>query len=128
MEREAALLRALGDPTRLRLAVLLAVRGEMCVCDLARSIGGPAYRISRHLSVMRSAGIVEARREGTWMHYRLSLEGGGLARSLMECLGNHFQDDPALDADSRGSEKNCCGDHKRLCPAKPRRRQGKLRS
>ena len=62
MENEAAFFKILSDPTRLRLAVLLSIQGETCVCGLAEALDVPEYRISRHLGIMRSAGIVEARR------------------------------------------------------------------
>jgi ArsR family transcriptional regulator len=68
---EAALLKVLADATRLRLAVALSRNGETCVCALAEGLAEPEYKVSRHLAVMRSAGLVEARRDGTWMHYRL---------------------------------------------------------
>lgn len=49
MQEKAALLKALSDPTRLRLAALLAIRGETCVCYLAQSLGEPDFKISRQL-------------------------------------------------------------------------------
>jgi ArsR family transcriptional regulator len=72
MDSEVTLLKALAEPTRLRLAVLLALRGEMCVCELVEALDAPQFRVSRHLGVLRAAGLVEARREGTWMHYQLA--------------------------------------------------------
>ena len=61
---------ALGDNTRLRLLNLMGER-EVCVCYLVEILGGPQPKISRHLAYLRSAGIVAARREGKWMHYRI---------------------------------------------------------
>lgn len=78
--------RVLGDPTRLKLAVLLASRDETCVCMLAEALGEPDSKISRHLGVMRAAGMVQARREGTWMHYKLVEPRSEVERSLQECL------------------------------------------
>lgn len=109
MEREAAFFRMLGEATRLRLLVLLAVRGEMCVCHLSDALGGPQYRISRHLAVLRAAGLVEARREGTWMHYRLAVADEGLGRSVMDLLAERLGDDPGLLCRSGASGRNCCG-------------------
>lgn len=86
MEEEAALFKALSDPTRLRLAVLLAIRGETCVCELAAALEEPDYKISRHLGVLRSGGLVEARREGAWMHYRLCEGRTALERCLQGCF------------------------------------------
>jgi ArsR family transcriptional regulator, arsenate/arsenite/antimonite-responsive transcriptional repressor len=90
---EAAIFKALADPTRLRLAALLAIRGETCVCHLAAALDEPDFKISRHLGIMRSAGMVEARREGTWTHYQLAKPRHRLESCLQqcfrECLKNH---------------------------------------
>ena len=64
------LFRALADPTRLRLINLVA-KQEVCVCYFVEVIGVPQPKISRHLAYLRRAGIVAARREGKWMHYKL---------------------------------------------------------
>ena len=67
-----ALFSVLSDLTRLRALVLIAEEGEVCVCELTVALDEPQPKISRHLALMREAGVVEARREGTWMHYRLA--------------------------------------------------------
>src|SRR5258705_8961596 len=64
------LFRALADSTRLRLINLMAEQ-EICVCYFVEVIDAPQPKISRHLAYLRKAGIVAARREGKWMHYRL---------------------------------------------------------
>jgi ArsR family transcriptional regulator len=61
MENEATIFKVLADPTRLRLMVLLSIQGETCVCRLAEALNAPDFKISRHLGIMRSAGLVEAR-------------------------------------------------------------------
>lgn len=62
--------RALGDDTRLRIIALLS-HGELCVCHLQEALGLSQPNISRQLGVLRAAGIVEDRREGNWVYYRL---------------------------------------------------------
>ncbi len=62
---------ALADPTRLRILALLR-DGEICVCHLHASLDVPQPTASRHLAYLRKARLVEARREGIWMHYRLT--------------------------------------------------------
>ncbi|MDH4064968.1 MAG: metalloregulator ArsR/SmtB family transcription factor [Acidobacteriota bacterium] len=62
---------ALADATRLRILALL-VDGEVCVCHLHASLGVPQPTASRHLAYLRRAGLVTARRDGTWMHYSLA--------------------------------------------------------
>ena len=66
------LFRALADPTRLRLLLLLADQGELCVCELTHALAEFQPKISRHLAMLREAGIVLDRREGLWIHYRLN--------------------------------------------------------
>ena len=63
---------ALADATRLRTLVLLATHGELCVCRLVAALGVSQPKISRHLAFLRDAGIVRDRRQGQWVHYRVS--------------------------------------------------------
>src|SRR6267143_884022 len=65
------LFKALADRTRLRLIALFG-GSEVCVCFLVAILKVSQPKISRHLAYMRRAGIVSARREGKWMHYRLT--------------------------------------------------------
>jgi ArsR family transcriptional regulator len=64
-------LKALADPTRLRIIGLLA-GGEVCVCHIHESLGIPQPKTSRHLAYLRRAGVVEGRKDGLWVHYRLA--------------------------------------------------------
>jgi ArsR family transcriptional regulator len=76
-----ALFAALADRTRLRLLSLMAGR-EVCVCFLVEAVDAPQPTVSRHLAYLRRSGIVAARRDGKWMHYRIdraTLGTGGAA-------------------------------------------------
>mgnify|MGYP005840249629 FL=1 len=99
MQQSAAKLKALGDPTRLRLAVLLAAHSDVCVCNLAESLGEAEFKISRHLGVMRASGLVEVRREGVWKYYRLARANGTFDAAMVRLLRICSKDDPALQAD-----------------------------
>src|SRR5687768_18466789 len=66
-----ALFKALADPTRLRILGLL-LTGEVCVCDIHESLKIPQPKASRHLAYLRRSGLVETRRDGLWIHYRLA--------------------------------------------------------
>ena len=66
----ALLFKTLSDPTRLRLLNLLA-GGETCVCELTDTLRIVQPKVSRHLAQLKRAGLVDARREGKWMHYRV---------------------------------------------------------
>ena len=72
MDRITQLLRALADPTRLRIVCLLEGRDDLCVCELVDALVVPQYRVSRHLAVLKAAGLVADWRQGKWMHYALS--------------------------------------------------------
>jgi ArsR family transcriptional regulator len=63
--------KALADRTRLRILALLG-NNEVCVCHLHDSLGLPQPTVSRHLAYLRRTGLVSARRDGVWMHYRVS--------------------------------------------------------
>ena len=65
------LFQALSDSTRLRGLVLLARQGELCVCELTYALGLIQPKVSRHLALLRDTGIVEDRRQGQWIYYRL---------------------------------------------------------
>lgn len=71
VEDQAAVLKALADPTRLRIMDVLAHHpGEVCVCDLAEIFPQNQPTISHHLGILRQAGLVHAERRGTWTYYR----------------------------------------------------------
>lgn len=77
---------ALADPTRLRILALLGDE-EICVCHIHASLDVPQPTASRHLAYLRKSGLVEARRDGIWMHYRLSrLENPVVASVLKAAL------------------------------------------
>jgi DNA-binding transcriptional ArsR family regulator len=69
--------KTLCDPTRLRLLNLLAC-GETCVCELTDTLRVVQPKVSRHLAWLKRADLVEARRDGKWMHYRWAQHGDPL--------------------------------------------------
>lgn len=71
-----ALLQAIADKTRLRiLRILVALpKEEGCLCDLTDSLQEPEYNVSRHLKILRNAGLLSARKDGRWVYHRLSIE------------------------------------------------------
>ena len=74
---------ALADPTRLRILSLLG-DGEICVCHIHASLDVPQPTASRHLAYLRKSGLVEARREGIWMHYRLAPQDNPVVASVVK--------------------------------------------
>lgn len=98
---------ALGDKTRLRLLNLMGDQ-EICVCYFVEVLGCPQPKISRHLAYLRSAGIVEARRDGKWIHYRIAVPPHtGAAQILREILVV-LQKEKTMQTDRVRLAKACC--------------------
>lgn len=76
---------ALSDETRLRLLSLMRHR-EVCVCYLQEVLNTNQPKISRHLAYLRRAGLVEARRDGKWAHYRLKKLDGNMQKIVSQTL------------------------------------------
>ena len=103
----ALLFAALADRTRLRLRNLMAGK-EVCVCYFVEILAQSQPKISRHLAYLRRAGIVAARREGKWMHYKIVVpKHPGAARILGETL-SVLSDDRQMQADLSKLTKACC--------------------
>lgn len=103
----ALLFAALADRTRLRLLNLMNGK-EVCVCYFVEILGQSQPKISRHLAYLRRAGVVAARREGKWMHYRVVLPShGGAARILRETLAV-VREEKAMQSDLVRLGKACC--------------------
>jgi ArsR family transcriptional regulator, arsenate/arsenite/antimonite-responsive transcriptional repressor len=75
--------KALADRTRLRILALLG-NNEVCVCHIHDSLGLPQPTVSRHLAYLRRSGLVEARRDGVWMHYQVSKALDPVLRSVVQ--------------------------------------------
>ncbi len=101
------LFKALADRTRLRLLNLMG-DDEVCVCFFVEVLNVSQPKISRHLAYLRRAGVVEARREGKWMHYRVvEPEDEGARRVLRETLA-WLASDREMSRDRERLVKICC--------------------
>jgi ArsR family transcriptional regulator len=105
------LFKTLSDSTRLRLLNLLA-EGEVCVCDLHGTLGLDQPKVSRHLAQLRRAGLVEVKRDGKWMHYRLARHGDPLARNVLEGLRAWMRQRPRLNSERGRLDRVCCQNDK----------------
>jgi len=93
------LFRAFADPSRLRILNLL-LEHELCVCDLVEVLNEIQPKVSRHLAILRRAGLVSARVDGKWRFYSLvDPQRPGLQRTLLECVRCCLSDVPDLAAD-----------------------------
>lgn len=109
LDKATEVLSAMSDPTRLRLLSLIAHNGEICVCDLIEITELPQPKVSRHLAILRHAGLVNDRREGQWMHYSLAKAETDYHRSLLTTLKKAHEAVPELKEDlSRLATCSCC--------------------
>ena len=116
----AFLFKTLADPTRLRLLNLLAC-GETCVCELTDTLGVVQPKVSRHLAHLKRAGLVEARRDGKWMHYRWARQADPLVRHVLTGLREWMTKDDRMNGERSRRNKVCC----RISRRKPKRTKAK---
>ena len=98
---------ALADKTRLRLLNLMASE-EICVCFFTEVLGDSQPKISRHLAYLRNADIVEARRDGKWMHYSIKWPDNDGMRSVLRSTLVALADDPEMQQDKARYINVCC--------------------
>jgi ArsR family transcriptional regulator len=95
VDSSARFFKALGDPTRLRILALLS-HGELCVCHIEKALSLPQPTASRHLGTLKSAGVVESRREGSWVYYRLAEQTDSACKKHLQFLVATFTARPGL--------------------------------
>ncbi|CAH0141084.1 metalloregulator ArsR/SmtB family transcription factor [Erwinia sp. V90_4] len=95
MLRPVQLFKLLADETRSKVVILLRESGELCVCDICAITAESQPKISRHMALLREAELVIDRREGKWVHYRLSPHMPAWAVAIIDsawnCEREHIQ-------------------------------------
>ena len=104
----ANLFKALSEPIRVRILVLLLQNGELCVCDLVGILALSQSVISRHLAYLRNNNIVIARREGVWMYYQLSDYAQSTLMPLLSFIQQSTVDSKLIQADLGASKTKSC--------------------
>ena len=105
------LFKNLADETRLGIVLLLKARGEMCVCDLCTALAQSQPKISRHLAMLRESGLLLDRKQGKWVHYRLSPQMPAWAAQVIEQAWSSERDGlqrMAQKREANGGTANCC--------------------
>jgi len=93
--------KAVADPNRTRILKLLE-GGELCVCQITAVLDLTAAAISKHLSALKTAGLLLTRRDGKWVYYRLAERQLNLyARQFLDLVEANFADDPTINEDRR---------------------------
>lgn len=89
---------ALGDKTRLRLLNLMS-GGEICVCFFTEALQEPQPKISRHLAYLRQMKLVETRRDGKWIYYRIAKQSSGNASRVLQAVQTWLENDEQMKLD-----------------------------
>jgi ArsR family transcriptional regulator, arsenate/arsenite/antimonite-responsive transcriptional repressor len=103
------LFQALADATRLRILGLL-LTGEVCVCDIHESLKIAQPKASRHLAYLRRAGLVDTRREGLWIHYRLATLADPVLSAVVDAVRHALSHNDTVQRDAERLQKRtgCC--------------------
>jgi len=107
--------KALSDENRVR-ALMMLRNGELCVCQLIEMLGLAPSTVSKHMSILRQARLVQARKEGKWMYYRLP--DGDAPQSVLEAvrwMQHSIANDKQIAADAKQVERVCRIDKDKLC-------------
>jgi ArsR family transcriptional regulator len=109
LDQMETLFKALADSTRLRILGLL-LTGEVCVCDIHESLKIPQPKASRHLAYLRSAGLVDTRREGLWVHYRLGQLDDPVLAAIADAVRHALTHIDIVNRDAERLQKRtgCC--------------------
>jgi ArsR family transcriptional regulator len=101
LQHFVSIAKALADEGRLRVLVALADR-ELCVCEIIELLGLAPSTVSKHLSILRQAGIVEARKNGRWIYYRLAgKDAQSEVRAAIEWVRESLSRDPLARDDAK---------------------------
>lgn len=103
------LFKALADSTRLRIFGLL-LTGEVCVCDIHESLRIPQSKASRHLAYLRRTGLVDTRKDGLWVHYRLGRLSDPVLATIVDAIRHALTHTETLRRDAERLQKRtgCC--------------------
>ena len=107
-----AIFKSLADETRLRLMVLIQLQGELCVCELTEALAESQPKISRHLALLKKAGLLKDRRQGQWIFYRVSPELPGWVETILQqsasASKNYISENLANLEQMADRPVNCC--------------------
>ena len=111
MRRIEKIFKALADRNRLRILKMLEMR-PLCVCEITAVLGIAQSSVSRHLGILREAGLVDDKKEGQWMIYSLACGGDGAARDIIAGIKRWLSDDPQIKTDRQKTRQV---DREQLC-------------
>ncbi|MCG3179016.1 MAG: hypothetical protein BIFFINMI_01346 [Phycisphaerae bacterium] len=98
MREFMAITKALADQNRTRILLFLG-DGELCVCQIIEMLGLAPSTVSKHLTILHQAGLLESRKQGRWIHYRVARDGSPQVRNAIEFARAGLADDPRVAED-----------------------------
>ena len=98
MQQYVDLFKALSDETRLRIVLLLSEK-ELCVCQIEAALVLSQVKVSRHLTILKYAGLVRCRKEGTWVYYSLAKPKNEIEENLFESFRKHLRKEKFFSID-----------------------------
>ena len=113
METLTAITKALADENRLRIIMMLADQ-ESCVCQVVEVLGFAPSTVSKHLSILRQAGLISYKKNGRWVYYRLPDNPSPEAADAIDFEVRHLQDDPKILEDRSHGRVICSQDPEAL--------------
>lgn len=106
---------ALADLQRVRILMMLQ-NGELCVCQIVETLGLAPSTISKHLFILSNAGLLNSRKDGRWMHYRLpSGASGAFVRPVLKWLFETLKNDETIKQDAKKLQVVMAVDRQTLC-------------
>lgn len=98
--------KALSDETKIRILKILEERDELCVCEIMQALDISQSRASRNLGILKDAGLVKDRREGTWIFYSLNPEKGAqYSQPVLHLLSGWLRDEAVVQTDRERLKK-----------------------
>ena len=114
MREVMTMIKALADENRTRIVMFLR-GGEMCVCQIVEMLGLAPSTVSKHLDILYQAGLIESRKEGRWVYYRLSDKPSCCAKEAIAWLSSALGKEPQIVADGRQQKAVVKMDKEQLC-------------
>jgi DNA-binding transcriptional ArsR family regulator len=114
MDEFLDLIKALSDVNRLRILMFLR-RGELCLCQIIEMLRLAPSTVSKHVSILRQARVIDARKEGRWHYYRLADDAPAHVRQALDWALASLRKDPIVRADAKRLDKVLRRDVQALC-------------
>ncbi len=123
MEKTLKRIKALADGNRMRTIMALSAHDELCVCQITELLQVSTPTVSRHMSVLQNAGLVENRKDARWVHYRLA---SGFPEALLNWVQTSVKGSEIIANDRKTLETIVANPVDELCKARKQRKESEL--